>query len=172
VALLVWGGGFQVWKLLVRHPREPEIQQKFSGQDLPLALLCTPDPTGAPIFVSPVFRGGESYRFQFLTVARADVLPLDLAVAFARDPEGTPARDHRILCTFFAADDWTMTERLPGALLRLFPSGKFEPPPMVLYGRQIPGRVYRIPAQALLAPGDARRVANDLAASAPQPKQL
>lgn len=169
VALLVWGGGFQVWKLLVRHPREPEMQQKFSGQDLPLAQLCTPDPSGAPIFVHSAFRGGESYRFQFLTIGRADVRPLDLATALARDADGTPPRDHRILCTFFTAEDWTMTARLPNELQRLFPTGKFEPPPVVLYGRQTPGRIYRIPAQALLSPNDARRVAHDLAASASKP---
>jgi len=150
---LVWGAGFQVHKLWVRHPQVPGMREAFSGLHVELANLCRPDPSGAPLFVAPDVSVNKT--FEFLTIGRQDLLPLDL-VALLSEPERGKATDHRVLCTFFRSDNWALTRRLSQRLIALFPGGRFEPTPHEA-GMPDPSvaRVFRIPAGALLPRAEA-----------------
>jgi hypothetical protein len=123
LAALVWGAGFQVYKLWVRHPHTAATIEKFCNTNVWLARFCQPDFSGSPLFVPADFTASgkdssaRNYAFQFLTIQRRDIRPFDPVQALSRPTEGKP-KDHRVLCAVF----------LPYSqvLQRLFPGGYVE----------------------------------------------
>jgi hypothetical protein len=157
ISLLIWGAGFQVHKSWVRHPKQPGIQSAFSALHVELARMCSPDPAGALLYVPTDFYGHKT--FEFLTIGREDIRPLDFAEALARPTTG-PAANHRIVCTALS----------PGnskALRQAFPGAEIEPGPIRLYppggGQPRPyAWIVRIPSGALLPRAEAEKKAQAL----------
>ena len=146
---LVWGAGFQVFKLWVRHPHTAATIEKFCSSNVQLARFCQPDFSGSPLFVPVDFTASgkdisaRNYAFQFLTIQRRDIRPFDPVQALSRPAEGKP-KDHRVLCAGF----------LPYSqvLQRLFPGGYAERA-LVLGRERETGREL---AQVLLLGADGR----------------
>jgi hypothetical protein len=146
---LVWGAGFQVYKLWVRHPHTAATIEKFCSSNMDLARFCQPDLSANPLYVpADLTAAGKNiaernYTFQFLTIGRQDIRPFDPVEALAKPATGKP-RDHRILCGVFMP----CSQALP----RLFPGGRVERVLMLGEDRRT-GKPF---AQALLLTPDGR----------------
>jgi hypothetical protein len=150
IVALLWGAGFQVYKLWVRHPKAPGIEREFSIMHVELARMCQADPRGALLFVPTDFYTHKT--FEFLTIGRKDIRPLD-PVALLSRPEQGPAVDHRVLCTALSPNYQLLVAR--------FPDGVLEPGSLQLGGTPF-AWIFRIPSGLLLAPEQARKEAETL----------
>ncbi|MFP4380023.1 MAG: hypothetical protein ACLFUS_05915 [Candidatus Sumerlaeia bacterium] len=135
LALLIWGAGFQVYKLLVRHPAVPGIADRFNAINVHLAELTEADPEGAPLFVADMFR---NKTFEFMTIGRDDIRTYDFDAV--RQAQESPPRDHRVLCTIY--DDHFRR------LKSLFPDAYVEEDKLYMGDRPF-AWVLRIPASSL-----------------------
>ena len=119
LAALVWGAGFQVFKLWVRHPHTAATIEKFCSSNVQLARFCQPDFSGSPLFVPVDFTASgkdisaRNYAFQFLTIQRRDIRPFDPVQALSRPAEGKP-KDHRVLCAGFLPYSQVLQRLFPG----------------------------------------------------------
>ena len=119
LAALVWGAGFQVFKLWVRHPHTAATIEKFCNTNVWLARFCQPDFSGSPLFVPVDFTASgkdisaRNYAFQFLTIQRRDIRPFDPVQALSRSAEEKP-KDHRLLCAVFLPYSQVLQRLFPG----------------------------------------------------------
>lgn len=161
IGLLVYAGGYQVYKVWYLHPHAPGMQDQFNYYHVALAGMCR-IPQEGPQTPSQTFVPTDYYdhrTFAFLTIERGDLQPLDPVALLARPAAGGNAVDHRVICTAYN----------PGNLERLralFPESWVEPNPIVVHspgGQEQPmALMLHIPARSLLPRAEAERQATRL----------
>lgn len=146
--VLVWGAAWQVHKLWVRHPAVPGIERNFNMLHVQLVALCARASDGAPVFVPTDFYDHKT--FEFLTIGRDDIRPLDVVALLTRSE---PPRDHRLLCTMLSANARKILER--------FPHAHYEGPTLSMGSRPF-AALLRIPADVLTTPEAAGQAAEEM----------
>jgi hypothetical protein len=158
IGLLVYTGGYQVYKVWYLHPHAPGMQDQFNYYHVALARMCRIPPEG-PQTPSRTFVPTDYYdhrTFAFLTIERSDLQLLDPVALLSRPAAGGNAVDHRVICTAYN----------PGNLERLralFPESWVESNPIVVQspgGQEEPmALMLHIPARSLLPRAEAERQA-------------
>ncbi len=157
IALLVYAGGYQVYKAWYLHPHAPGMQDQFNYYHVALAGMCRMPPEG-PHAPSRTFVPTDYYdhrTFAFLTIRRSDIQPLDPVALLAR-PAGGGSVDHRVICTAYNPHNLE-------SLRALFPEAWIEPNPLTIQssdGNEQPmALMLHIPARSLLPRAEAERQA-------------
>ncbi len=159
IGLLVYGAGYQVYKLWYLHPQAPGMQDQFNFYHVALAEMCE-IPQDAPQTPSVTFVPTDYYEhrtFGFLTIERGDILPLDPVALLSRPLAGKARVDHRVICTDY-------NPRNLKSLRTLFPDAWVESNTILV---QPPGGgpeqpvalMLHIPADSLLPRAEAKRQA-------------